>query len=49
MWEKSQSIALTIIELNKLCINPLSLYSGAAKMLQSNLYKILIMKVKVFS
>ena len=41
MWEKSQSIALTIIELNKLCINPLSLYSGAAKMPQSNLHKIL--------
>lgn len=31
MSEKSQSITLTIIELNKFYINLLSLYSGAAK------------------
>lgn len=41
MWDKSQSIALTIIEVNKLCINLLSLYSGAAKIPQSSLYEIL--------
>lgn len=37
MWDKSQSIALTIIEVNKLRINLLSLYSGAAKIPQSSL------------